>query len=79
MLEVKKKPPRKKKRVEGSATPPRKPVPLRLEVSTFERMDTMLQGQTISRNKYIEALIEADLDYRDQIAVLSIKGKNPAA
>jgi hypothetical protein len=68
---------RRKRRVEGSATPPRKEFLLRLEASTVERMNQMLDGQPFSRNQYIERLIEFDLSYRERLMSLNHKPSDP--
>jgi hypothetical protein len=62
---------RRKRRVVGTATPPRKEFSLRLEVATFERLNQMLSSYQGSRNEYIERLIEFDLSYRDRILPLN--------
>jgi hypothetical protein len=64
---------RRKRRVLGTDTPPRKEFSMRLEAVTFERMNTMLQSYQGSRNEYIERLIEFDLAYRERIGPLSTK------
>jgi len=64
---------RKKRRVEGSATPPRQEFTLRLEQSTFERLNQLVATLPCSRNEYIERLIEFDLAYRQRIEVLDAK------
>lgn len=64
---------RKKRRVEGSATPPRQEFTLRLEQSTFEHLNRLVTTLPCSRNEYIERLIEFDLAYRQRIEVLDTK------
>ena len=64
---------RRKRRVPGTDTPPRKEFSMRLEVATFERMNAMLSSYQGSRNEYIERLIEFDLSYRDRILGLNQK------
>lgn len=64
---------RKKRRVEGSATPPRKGIVVRLEQSTFDRLNQLTSALKCSRNQYIERLIEFDLDYRERIGPLNSK------
>ena len=61
---------RRKRRVPGSAKPPRKSFSLRLEESIFDRMNKMLKAYRGSRNEYIERLIEFDLQYRERIEPL---------
>ena len=68
---------RRKRRMLGTDTPPRKEFSMRLEVATFERMNTMLQTYQGSRNEYIERLIEFDLSYRERIAPLNTKLSPP--
>lgn len=67
----KKKRTRRKKRVEGSATPPRRSMVLRLEKSTFDRMNAMLKAYRGSRNDYITRLIEFDLQFRERMQPLN--------
>lgn len=62
---------RRKRRVEGSSTPPRKDLVLRLEQSTFERLSKLATELNCSRNQYIERLIEFDLAYRERIGPLN--------
>lgn len=64
---------RKKRRVEGSATPPRQELTLRLEQSTFDRLNQLVDTLPCSRNEYIERLIEFDLAYRQRIEALETK------
>jgi hypothetical protein len=64
---------RRKRRVEGTETPPRKEFSMRLEASTFERLNTILLTFEGSRNEYIERLIEFDLAYRERILPLNTK------
>jgi hypothetical protein len=64
---------RRKRRVLGSETPPRKEFSMRLEVSTFDRMNKMLLSYQGSRNEYIERLIEFDLSYRERLIPLNTK------
>lgn len=75
MSETDKKPKltRRKRRVLGTDTPPRKEFSMRLEAATFERMNVMLLTYQGSRNEYIERLIEFDLAYRERIAPLNTK------
>lgn len=44
---------------------------MRLEESTFERMNNLLKSYQGSRNEYIERLIEFDLQYRERIKPLN--------
>lgn len=44
---------------------------MRLEESTFERMNKMLRSYNGSRNEYIERLIEFDLQYRERLKPLN--------
>lgn len=62
---------RKKRRLPGTDKPPRKAFSLRLEASTFDRMNKMLKSYKGSRNEYIESLIEFDLRYRERIKPLN--------
>lgn len=62
---------RKKRRLPGTDKPPRKAFSLRLEESTFDRMNKMLKSYKGSRNEYIESLIEFDLRYRERIKPLN--------
>jgi len=62
---------RRKRRVPGTEKPPRKSFSLRLEESTFKRMNNMLKSYQGSRNEYIERLIEFDLQYRERIKPLN--------
>lgn len=62
---------RRKRRVPGTDKPPRKSFSLRLEQSTFDRMNNMLKLYKGSRNEYIERLIEFDLQYRERIQPLN--------
>lgn len=62
---------RRKRRVPGTDKPPRKAFSLRLEESTFERMNKMLKSYNGSRNEYIERLIEFDLQYRERLKPLN--------
>jgi hypothetical protein len=64
---------RRKRRVIGTDTPPRKEFSMRLEQSTFERMNRMLLTYQGSRNEYVERLIEFDLSYRERILPLNTK------
>jgi hypothetical protein len=64
---------RRKRRVPGTDTPPRKEFSMRLEVATFDRMNRMLLTYQGSRNEYIERLIEFDLSYRERILPLNTK------
>jgi hypothetical protein len=64
---------RKKRRVEGSATPPRLEFTLRLEQRTLERLNRLIATLPCSRNEYIERLIEFDLAYRQRIEVLDTR------
>jgi hypothetical protein len=70
---------RRKRRVPGTDKPPRKAFSLRLEESTFERMNKMLRSYNGSRNEYIERLIAFDLEYRERIQPLNtpIKQDDP--
>ena len=63
---------RRKRRVPGSLTPPRVPVLLRLEVGTYQKIKELLSNYKISCNKYIEGLIEFDLNYRSRIQNLNL-------
>lgn len=71
----KEKKPRRKRRVPGTDKPPRKSFSLRLEQSTFDRMNTMLKAYKGSRNEYIERLIEFDLQYRERLQPLNTSVK----
>lgn len=62
---------RRKRRGPGTDAPQRVQVSLRLEVSTFDRMNKMLSLYKGSRNEYIERLIDFDLSYRDRILPLN--------
>jgi predicted HicB family RNase H-like nuclease len=62
---------RRKRRGPGTDKPPRKSFSLRLEQSTFDRMNKMLKAYKGSRNEYIERLIEFDLEYRERIQPLN--------
>lgn len=62
---------RKKSRVLGSETPPRVAFSLRLEASTFERLNVMLESFNGSRNDYIARLIEHDLSLRERMKPLN--------
>lgn len=62
---------RRKRRVPGTDKPPRKSFSLRLEQSTFDRMNNMLKSYKGSRNEYIERLIAFDLEYRERIQPLN--------
>ena len=62
---------RRKRRVPGTDKPPRKSFSLRLEQSTFDRMNDMLKAYKGSRNEYIEHLIEFDLQYRERLQPLN--------
>lgn len=62
---------RKKSRVLGSETPPRVAFSLRLEASTFERLNAMLESFNGSRNDYIARLIEHDLSLRERMKPLN--------
>lgn len=62
---------RRKRRVPGTEKPPRKAFSLRLEESTFNRMNKMLKLYDGSRNEYIERLIEFDLQYRERLKPLN--------
>jgi hypothetical protein len=62
---------RRKRRVPGTATPPRKAFSMRLEESTLDRMNEMLKAYKGSRNEYIERLIEFDLQYRERLKPLN--------
>lgn len=66
---------RRKRRVPGTDKPPRKSFSLRLEQSTFDRMNNMLKAYRGSRNEYIEQLIEFDLQYRERIQPLNTSVK----
>ncbi len=68
---------RRKRRVPGTDKPPRKAFSLRLEESTFERMNKMLKSYDGSRNEYIERLIEFDLQYRERIKPLNTPVPDP--
>ena len=75
--EQKEKKTRRKRRVPGTDKPPRKSFSLRLEQSTFDRMNAMLKSQEGSRNEYIEQLIQFDLQYRERISPLNTPVKPP--
>ncbi len=62
---------RKKSRVLGSETPPRVAFSLRLEASTFDRLNTMLESFQGSRNDYIARLVEHDLSLRERMKPLN--------
>lgn len=68
---------RRKRRVPGTDKPPRKAFSLRLEESTFERMNKMLKSYNGSRNEYIERLIEFDLQYRERLKPLNTPVPDP--
>lgn len=78
---LKEKKTRRKRRGPGTDKPPRKNFTLRLEESTFERMDKVLEAYQGSRNEYIERLIEFDLQYRERLlplnTALDVKPKKP--
>ncbi len=50
---------------------------MRLEESTFERMNKMLKSYNGSRNEYIERLIEFDLQYRERLKPLNTPVPDP--
>ena len=62
---------RRKRRGPGTDKPLRKSFSLRLEESTFKRLNRMLKAYKGSRNEYIERLIEFDLQYRERIQPLN--------
>ena len=62
---------RRKRRLPGTDKPPRIAFSLRLEASTFERMNKMLNAYEGSRNEYIEQLIAFDLQYRERLRPLN--------
>ena len=62
---------RRKRRLPGTDKPPRIAFSLRLEESTFERMNKMLNAYEGSRNEYIEQLIAFDLQYRERLRPLN--------
>ena len=62
---------RRKRRGPGTDKPLRKTFTLRLEQSTFDRMNAMLKSYKGSRNEYIERLIRFDLEYRERILPLN--------
>ena len=62
---------RRKRRIPGSSTPPRKEFSLRIEAALFERLTKLLATFGGSRNEYIERLIDYDLAYRDRIETLN--------
>ncbi len=68
---------RRKRRLPGTDKPPRKAFSLRLEESTFDRMNEMLESYKGSRNEYIERLIEFDLQYRETMRPLNTPIKPP--
>ena len=59
----------------GTDKPPRKAFCLRLEESTFERLNKMLTGYKCSRNEYVESLILFDLEYQERLR--SLNDPNP--
>ena len=69
--QAKEKKTRAKRRVPGTDHPPRVAFPLRLEAKTAERLNAMLEVFNISRNEYIELLIESDLQHRERIELLN--------
>ena len=62
---------RRKSRLPGTETPPRVSFSMRLEQSTFERLNSMLQSFEMSRNDYIARLIEHDLALRERMKPLN--------
>jgi hypothetical protein len=62
---------RRKRRVPGTDKPPRKAFCLRLEESTFDRLNKMLTGYKCSRNEYVESLILFDLEYQERLRALN--------
>ena len=64
----------------GTDHPPRVAFPLRLEAKTAERLNAMLEVFNISRNEYIELLIESDLQHRERIELLNgaVEGSHTA-
>jgi hypothetical protein len=62
---------RKKTRLLGTTTPPRKSFTMRLEAQTFDRLNMMLASFQGSRNDYIERLIEHDLSLRERMKPLN--------
>ena len=62
---------RKKVRLPGSDTPPRVSFSMRLEASTFNRLNAMLASFQGSRNDYIVRLIEHDLSLRERMKPLN--------
>lgn len=69
---------RRKRRVPGTDKPPRKAFSMRLEESTFKRMNNMLKAYNGSRNEYIERLIEFDLEYRERLKPLNTPVVDPS-
>jgi len=57
---------RKKRRVEGSATPPRVSITVRMEASLFEAMNVRITRYIGSRNEYICDLIDLDTKHGDK-------------
>ena len=62
----------------GTDKPPRKAFSMRLEESTFKRMNNMLKAYNGSRNEYIERLIEFDLAYRERLKPLNTPVVDPS-
>ncbi|MDR7380438.1 hypothetical protein J2X19_005145 [Rhodoferax ferrireducens] len=62
---------RRKRRLPGTDKPPRVSFSLRVEKSTFDRMNKMLKAYKGSRNEYIERLIEFDLSFRERLQPLN--------
>jgi hypothetical protein len=60
-----------KRRMPGTSKPPRAAFIQRLEQSTFDRLNAMLESYGGSRNEYVERLIEHDLEYRERIRPLN--------
>jgi len=66
---------RKKRRVPGSATPPRISITLRLEVDTLNGMTALLALFDGSRNDYISKLIDDDLQRSKRFHSSTERGK----
>ena len=57
---------RKKRRVEGSPTPPRVSITVRMEASLFEAMSERIKQYKGSRNEYICDLIDLDTKHGEK-------------
>ncbi len=63
--------PRKKRRVPGTETPPRASFVVRIEVTALTAVTELLQHYNGSRNDYVCALINADLEHRKRFIALN--------